>query len=143
MDVEGFHILVTKKLLQGKIGCRYRNFFLSEMIDKQRNLASQYAEVRGEDFLIVQVTEEIHAGGTVSDRIGQYFLLNKHLMKKGEKPRRRNYFDFGDVPEQRSRGLKYAAESGDDFLICKVIEEISASPAAKRKARQLRSANGA
>lgn len=146
MDVIGFNFLVTNHMLKGTKGRRDRHFFYAEEIADQKIRAAEYAEEKGEDYLIVRVIEHIHPDNLpvtdqlpkdAFDRVGLYFLINKHNMKD-KKLYRRTFFKDDEMEKQRKLGEKYAAENQDDFLIVEVLLEISASDTAKRRAEKAR-----
>lgn len=139
MDVTNKLFLLTKDMLQGKKGRRSRRFFHAEEIEKQKARAVEYTEDRGDDFLIVRVIEQIHVEDAPDvDRVGAYLLVNKHKLDKDDKPYRRTFFDESDIETHRKLGHKYALENQDDFLIVQVVLEISATMAAKKRARDRR-----
>jgi hypothetical protein len=138
MDVIGKLFLVTRHLLQGKAGRRGRHFFHAEHIEQQKLRAAEYAEEKGEDYLIVRVSEQIHVEESPNtDRIGHYFLINKHMLRN-QKLVRRTFFDSSEMDKQRELGLKYATENMDDFFIVEVLLEISATDEAKKRAEKAR-----
>jgi hypothetical protein len=137
-DVTGKNFLVTRHLLQGKSGRRGRHFFFAQHIEQQKIRAAQYAEDKGEDFLIVRVVEQIHVEESPNvDRIGQYFLINKHLLRNNNLVRR-TFFDASEMATHRELGRKYASENEDDFFIVEVLLEISAGDEAKKRAAKAR-----
>jgi hypothetical protein len=144
MDVIGLNFLVTCNLLKGKKGRRARYFFYADEIQKQKLRAAEYAEEKGEDYLIVRVVEHIfHAPPTADtpDRTGLYFLINKHNLKDN-KLSRRQFFTEIEMDRQRKLGKKYAVENQDDFLIVEALVEISATDQAKRRAYKARQKDG-
>lgn len=59
-DVKGQFFLIKKHLpLQNGKGKKRRHFFGPEEFEQQRDLARKFGMDDGEDFLIVQVVEEI------------------------------------------------------------------------------------
>lgn len=138
MEVSGMLFLVTRHLLQGKKGRRGRHFFFAQDIEKQKIRAAEYAEEKGEDYLIVRIVEHIHVEESPNtDRIGQYFMVNKHNLRD-HRLHRRTFFDVSEIDLHRELGRKYAAENEDDFLIVEVILEVSANEAAKKRGARKR-----
>jgi hypothetical protein len=137
-DETGRLFLVTRHLLQGKVGRRGRHFFFAQHIEQQKERAAAYAEEKGEDYLIVRITEQIHVEDSPNvDRIGQYFLINKHMLRN-QKLVRRQFFDLSEIDKHRDLGRKYATENEDDFFIVEVLLEISATAEAKKRAEKAR-----
>lgn len=139
MIVIGWFFLVTCNLLKGKQGRRARHFFYAEEIERQKIRAAEYAEEKGEDYLIVRVTEHIFANPTApaANRTGLYILINKHNLKD-KKLHRRTFFREGEMEKQRELARTFAAQNMDDFLIVEVLLEVSASAAAKKRAARIR-----
>lgn len=139
MEVIGWNFLVTCNLLKGKQGRRARHFFYAADIARQRVRAIEYAEEKGEDYLIVRVVEHIFAKPEApgADRTGLYILINKHNLKD-KKLQRRTFFREDEMEKQRKLGQRFSAENMDDFLIVEVLLEVSATDAAKRRADKAR-----
>lgn len=61
----------------------------------------------------------------MTDLVGKFILINKHIWKGKEKKSRRVDFTAEDFPQQRELAAKYStANNGEDFLIVQVVEEI-------------------
>jgi hypothetical protein len=62
---------------------------------------------------------------------GKYFLVTKHVLhgKQGkEKKYQRTFFEEGEFPKIREVAKTYSQQHNrEDFLIVKVVEEISSS----------------
>jgi hypothetical protein len=58
-NINGKYLLISKHLITSEKKKKRRNDFTEADFEKQRELARLYAKDRGDDFLIVQVIEEI------------------------------------------------------------------------------------
>lgn len=69
MNVDGKYILIKKHTMRKhKRARRHFSDGCPEDMQKMRELAGQYAAEQGEDFLIVQVIEEISKPGTKTEK---------------------------------------------------------------------------
>jgi len=58
------------------------------------------------------------------DITGQFFIVQKHMKRKG-KLQRRKFHEQEDLDEMIALARTYAARSGEDFLIVQVVHEVS------------------
>lgn len=65
--------------------------------------------------------------------IGQHILINKHVPHGSGRRSSRKYFTPEDFEAQRELARTYGEKSGEDYLICQVIEEIPAPAGSKSK----------
>lgn len=137
MDVVDRYFIVPRHFLQGR-NKRPRVFFTADDFPHQREIAAKFAQERGEDFLICLVNQEVIVKAEPESVTKLYILINKHRKGRQNQPQRRHFFTDQFVDQQRDIAASYAAELGDNYLICQVVEEISASRAAKRAARKAR-----
>lgn len=73
--------------------------------------------------------------------IGQHILINKHIPHGRSRRSSRKYFNPADFDDQRELAKQYAADKGEDYLICLVVEEISAPSGSKSKRKIIHKEN--
>jgi hypothetical protein len=59
------------------------------------------------------------------DVTGKFILIEKHIITRKGKKKRRAYHEADGLDLTRELATKYAADRQDDFLIVQIIEEVS------------------
>jgi hypothetical protein len=70
------------------------------------------------------------------DVVGKYILIEKHIITRKGKKKRRAYHEAEGLDLARELATKYAADRQDDFLLVQIVEEIS-KPETEPEAEEL------